>query len=57
MHPLNQMPERADRERTLGIDPRFGSALKELVSVPGMQALMPFRWAIPIDAGTAEPAT
>jgi len=48
MHPLNQMPERADRERTLGIDPRFGSALKELVSVPGMQALMPFRLGYPI---------
>jgi hypothetical protein len=48
MHPLNQMPERADRERTLGIDPRFGTALKELVSVPGMQALMPFRLGYPI---------
>jgi hypothetical protein len=47
MHPLNQMSERADRERMLGIDPRFGTALKELVSVSGMQALMPFRLGYP----------
>ena len=47
MHPLNQIPERADRERALGIDPRFGTALKELVSVPGMHALMPFRLGYP----------
>ena len=47
MQPLNQMSERADRERMLGIEPRFGTALKELVSVPEMQALMPFRLGYP----------
>jgi hypothetical protein len=47
MHPLNQMSERADREHMLGIEPRFGTALKELVPVPGMQALMPFRLGYP----------
>jgi len=47
MQPLNQMSERADRERMLGIEPRFGNALKELASVPGMQALMPFRLGYP----------
>ena len=47
MQPLNQMSERADRERQLGIEPRFGNALKELVGDAGMQALMPFRVGYP----------
>ncbi len=47
MQPLNQMPERADRELQLGIEPRFGNALKELVADAGMQALMPFRIGYP----------
>lgn len=45
--PLNQMQERADRERQLGIEPRFGIALKELVADAGIQALMPFRIGYP----------
>jgi hypothetical protein len=47
MQPLNQMPERADRELQLGIEPRFGNALKELVADAGMHALMPFRIGYP----------
>ena len=47
MQPLNQMSERADREQQLGIEPRFGNALKELVGDAGMQALMPFRVGYP----------
>jgi hypothetical protein len=45
--PLNQMSERADREQQLGIDPRFGTALRELVADAGWQALMPFRIGYP----------
>ena len=47
MQPLNQMSERADRERQLGIEPRFGNALGELVADAGFQALMPFRIGYP----------
>ncbi|HYJ18256.1 MAG TPA: hypothetical protein VEW72_03700 [Burkholderiales bacterium] len=46
-HPLNQMPERADREKQLGIEPRFGKALQELVGDAGLSALMPFRIGYP----------
>jgi hypothetical protein len=45
--PLNQMSERADRELQLGIEPRFGNALRELVGDARMQALMPFRIGYP----------
>ena len=47
MQPLNQMSERADRELQLGIEPRFGTALKELVADAGWQALMPLRIGYP----------
>lgn len=43
MQPLNQMSERADREASLGIEPRFGSALRGLVSDRSWEPLMPFR--------------
>jgi hypothetical protein len=39
MQPLNQLPERADRERQLGIEPRFGNALKALLGDEGWQVL------------------
>ena len=47
VQPLNQMSERADREQQLGIEPRFGTALKELVADANSQALMPFRIGYP----------
>ena len=47
VQPLNQMSERADREQQLGIEPRFGNALRELVADAGFQALMPFRIGYP----------
>ena len=47
VQPLNQMSERADREQQLGIEPRFGMALKELVADANWQALMPFRIGYP----------
>ena len=43
MQPLNQMPERADREASLGLEPVFGNALSDLIGDPAWQALMPFR--------------
>lgn len=42
VQPLNQMAERADRERQLGLEPTFGRALRGLAKGQG-QALMPFR--------------
>jgi hypothetical protein len=47
MHPLNQMPERADRELSAGLAPRFQSVLNELVGRDGWHALMPFRLGYP----------
>jgi hypothetical protein len=55
MQPLNQMPERADRERNLGIEPRFGNALKELAGDPGWEVLMPFRLGYPTVPALASP--
>lgn len=54
-HPLNQMPERADREKQLGIEPRFGKALQELAGEPGAHVLMPFRIGYPTIAAGASP--
>jgi hypothetical protein len=47
MQPLNQMAERADRETTLGITPRFGDALKALIGSSSWEVLMPFRLGYP----------
>lgn len=47
MHPLNQMCERADRERQLGIDPEFGNAISGLLNDPAWQGIMPFRMGYP----------
>jgi hypothetical protein len=47
VQPLNQMCERADREQQLGIEPRFGKALQELVGDANSRALMPFRIGYP----------
>jgi hypothetical protein len=40
MQPMNQMTERAD---SLGIEQKFGNALKELIASPNWQALFTFR--------------
>ena len=55
MQPLNQLPERADRERQLNAEPRFGSALKDMLGDPGWQALMPFRLGYPGAASLPSP--
>jgi len=55
VQPLNQMSERADRKQQLGIEPRFGTALKELVADADSQALMPFRIGYPTMEGRPSP--
>jgi hypothetical protein len=47
MQPLNQMPERADRERSIGGTPRFQRVLDGLAGGGAWQALMPFRLGLP----------
>lgn len=47
MQPLNQMCERADRERQRGIDPVFGRALRDLTDSEDWQGIMPFRLGYP----------
>jgi hypothetical protein len=47
MQPLNTLTERIDRERVLGVAPRFTQAVPEVLGVPGMQALMTFRIGYP----------
>jgi hypothetical protein len=42
MQPLNQVPERLDRERTAGMDATFGRAMDELTPA-GWETIMPFR--------------
>jgi hypothetical protein len=49
------LPERADREQRLGIEPRYGLALKELAGDPGWQVLMPFRLGYPTVTALASP--
>jgi hypothetical protein len=47
MQPLNQMCERTDRERQLGIESVFGKAVSELIGDNQWQAIMPFRLGYP----------
>ena len=47
MQPLNTLTERIDRERVLGVAPRFTQAVPELLGAPVMQALMSFRIGYP----------
>lgn len=55
MHPLNQMPERADREASAAIEATFGNALKELIGDSHWQALMPFRMGYPLNDSLRSP--
>jgi nitroreductase len=54
-HPLNQLPERADRERQLGIEPRFGNVLKEFAGDAKLGVLMPFRIGHPLKPARPSP--
>ncbi|MBA3869292.1 MAG: hypothetical protein H0X30_09065 [Anaerolineae bacterium] len=55
MQPLNQMCERADRERQQRIDPVFGRALRDLTGSDDWQGIMPFRLGYPTRTGLASP--
>ena len=55
MQPMNQMTERADRERSLGIEQTFGNALKELIANPDWQALFTFRLGYPTIEALSSP--
>lgn len=55
MQPLNQLPERADRETTTGSAPTFGKKLSALVGDDGWQALMPFRLGYATTEASASP--
>jgi hypothetical protein len=55
MGPVNITAERADREAALGLKPKFGNALKDLVQDSGWQALMPFRVGYPTMEALASP--
>jgi len=46
LHHMNQLTERADRETQLGLAPRFGAAVAELVP-PGWETLSTFRLGHP----------
>ena len=52
MQPLNTITERIDRERFLGITPRFQEAARALLAEPGWEPLMSFRIGYP----TVQPA-
>ncbi|MFF5428045.1 MULTISPECIES: hypothetical protein [unclassified Streptomyces] len=52
---LNMMTVRADRERELGLPPRFGRILADLVGDPGRQALVTFRIGRPAQPAVASP--
>ena len=54
LHHMNQLTERADREKSLGLRPRFGSALRTLIPAP-WQALVTFRMGYPLRAAHLSP--
>lgn len=54
MQPLNQIPERQDREEQLGLAPDFSLVLRELTG-PGQGAQMLFRIGVPWDNALASP--
>lgn len=55
MQPLNQTHERAEREAVLGIEPRTGDALEELVGDPGWRGIFTFRTGYPTTEALESP--
>lgn len=55
MQPLNQMTERADRERQLGIEPVFGKAISALIGDENWTGIMPFRMGYPTEQALLSP--
>jgi nitroreductase len=54
LHHMNQVTERADRERQLGMAPRFGDAIADLMP-SGWQALSSFRLGYPTRSAKKSP--
>lgn len=55
MQPLNTITERIDRERLVGITPRFQEAAQALLGEPGWEPLMSFRIGYPTVQPPASP--
>lgn len=55
MQPLNQMTERVDRERQLGIEPVFGKAIAALIGDENWTGIMPFRMGYPTEQALLSP--
>lgn len=55
MAPVNQIPERIDREDSIGSNPYFGQKLQELIADQNWQPLMPFRVGYPTIEALASP--
>jgi len=55
MQPLNQMTERADRERQLSIEPVFGKAIAALIGDENWTGIMPFRMGYPTEQALLSP--
>jgi hypothetical protein len=55
MQPLNQITERIDREKFVGLNPRFTQAAADLMPEPGWQPLMSFRVGYPTVTASPSP--
>ena len=55
MQPLNQITERIDREKLLGLNPRFTQVAADLMPEPGWQPLMSFRVGYPTVTASPSP--
>jgi TAT (twin-arginine translocation) pathway signal sequence len=55
IQPLNQITERIDRERFVGVNPGFTQAAADLMPEPGWQALMSFRIGYPTVKASPSP--
>ena len=55
MQPMNQITERVDRERSLGIKQTFGNAIRELIPNSNWEALFTFRIGYPTVEALSSP--
>jgi nitroreductase len=55
MQPLNQITERIDREKFVGLNPRYTQAAADLMPEPGWQPLMSFRAGYPTVTASPSP--
>ncbi len=55
MQPMNRIHERADRKAQLGIEPRFGDAMKELLRDPSWRGIFTFRVGHPTEQAPPSP--